>query len=283
MNSYQPKSLNTISVYESKDRAEKIFSEKIQDFVKNDPIANKYSGELIEGRKDKWEPKAYMYYEFLRKHPELNESENLAKKYDPIEEKMKYQPKKYGTEEINALYRSQNLNELKLPSLDKIEEKRDRYTSSDIHHLKGDDIALNKYSEYYMFKPHVQIKNDYNRTTESHSDYISKDLKMRRNFNSHSTSYNILAPNYKNFLDDKRMIIDSQEDQKTNYKIGSLSNFVDAIRVTAPNHNQVFLNSIQNNDKIFRRYNECGCDQGNLYLSYRERMGKPFTFNKYYP
>ena len=71
---------DAISLYESKDKIEKIFSQKIKTVIETDPsLKNMTYTDITNQRYDQFKPEAYVYFDFLLKHPTLLEKAKKTK------------------------------------------------------------------------------------------------------------------------------------------------------------------------------------------------------------
>ena len=86
--------------------------------------------------------------------------------------------------------------------------------------------------------------------------------------------YNIISPNVKSSSQTKEEI---EIGNKGNNKLKSMSEFIDLCRVSAPNINSQFINSLKENKGFFRKKNNLGYNFLDMHKNYKEIISKTFS------
>ena len=314
---------DAISLYESKDKTEKIFTQKIKTVIETDPsLKNMAYSDIINQRYDQFKPEAYVYLDFFLKHPMLLEKAKTTKlpkinqhkiKTSPNEENQYHSriisfPLSKETKQNNHStiehidqstfikkdhVNSNNDNNTKSRNITINDNKSDdhnqitnriydfkkypsqRYVLSDVHNLTNEQTITNRSGEIYLFKPNLnRDKLSFSTSTESVKGWIPKTNTQPTLLNHGSVKYNILTPNYKSHTFTKPEL--KQLLNEHYYKIGSLSQFVDLTRVSSPNLNHLYMETISAYKTPFNQHSNVCANYSDMHRNYKGLFRKSF-------
>ncbi len=238
-------------------------------------------------RNDRWMPKNYQNYELLVKNPNLLYHKL---KEDSIKRKIPF----FNSKEISQKMNDTDVFFVKNKTIMKNILTQKKYTSSiytdsDIYCNKNDISNLSKCGETYLFKSNP--KNKYTTVNESNSKW-EPSPNLPNLINYPSIEYNILCPDKKNYNKTKKNIIEecknkaknnTNNDDKNNniyfnptHKQKGLGEFIELIRVSAPNINVDYNKAITNDPNIFKKKNNFSTEFFDIYGHYNNICEKPF-------
>ena len=313
---------DAISLYESKDKIEKIFSQKIKTVIETDPsLKNMTYTDITNQRYDQFKPEAYVYFDFLLKHPTLLEKAKKTKLPKINQHKIKTssnennqyhsrivsfpvsketnqtihstiehndQSESIKTDNINdntndTKSRNSTINKNKSDDHNKLPNSifdfkkypSQRYVSSDVYNLTSEQPMLNRSGEIYLFKPKLnQDKLSFSTSTQSIQGWIPKTSTQPTLLNHGSVKYNILSPNYKSQAFTKPEL--KQLLNERYYKVGSLSQFVDLTRVSNPNLNPLYMDTISAYKTPFNQHSNVCANYSDMHHNYKGLFRKSF-------
>ena len=271
---------------------EEIFTQRLNNYIKKEKKKGKnFSVEIINNTmKDVYKPKGLSYQEFLIKNPNFDKPNILSSKpeqklrklltFNEIKNKnllstitLKHEEKEIPEENIN------NNNKIYFPKMIFKRNNESLYQSqdSDIFNLKTENNNLfrEKTGEKYLIKNKIlNYKDKVYITNESNTSWAPHISKNPSHSGYSSVKYNIISPNVKSTSQTKEEI---EIGNKGNNKLKSMSEFIDLCRVSAPNINSQFINSLKENKGFFRKKNNLGYNFLDMHKNYKEIISKPFS------
>ena len=244
--------------------------------------------EIKKSQRDKLMPKGYEFYE--KNFKENNKKNFIKNNYTKIKENKKNTKDSILIRKLNQIrqhksdifFFDEKNNILNKKNENSKEKKRilyKKYLDSDIFNLRQDKNIIEKSGEHSFLQENNIKKTIYNSNNETLLGWkLRRPLPSFLNYTS--SQYSLFNRDMKNNGKTKENIINEVKniDKSFNptHKQKGLGEFIELIRVSAPNINVDYNKAITNDPNIFKKKNNFSTEFFDIYGHYNNICEKPF-------